>query len=400
MAHITVRFHPAASLRLPGTIYYQIGHKRRTRRIKTSYRLTAEEWDSVCGTRTDARASPAGCKPHPVQAAIADDTERIARIIRAYRLKGVEYSVDNIANDFESYIRKGTLFRFMSTLIASFRAASKIRICETYTATLNSFRRFRSDKDIALDDIRSELIEEYQAYLKASGLVPNTVSFYMRVLRAAYNRAVEQGLTDQHSPFRHVYTGVDKTIKRALPLKTIRKLKELDISLVPDVDYARDMFMLSFYLRGMSFVDMAYLRKDDLRHGYITYRRRKTGQALTIAWTEEMQLILDKYPRNPTAYLLPILNRPAVNEHYCYRNTGYAINRNLKKLAELAGIDEPLSMYYARHSWASAAKSKGIPVSVISECMGHGSETTTRIYLASLDNSIIDNANKLILSSL
>ena len=60
----------------------------------------------------------------------------------------------------------------------------------------------------------------------------------------------------------------------------------------------------------------------------------------------------------------------------------------------------PLTMYVARHSWASAAKAKGIPVSVISEGMGHDSESTTQIYLASLDTSIVDSANSIILNSL
>lgn len=201
-------------------------------------------------------------------------------------------------------------------------------------------------------------------------------------------------------PFRRVYTGVDKTVKRALPIRAIKKIKTLDLTMIPRLDYARDMFLLSFYLRGMSFVDMAYLRKNDLRNGYVTYRKRKTGQQLVIKWTKEMQLILDKYPRNGSGYLLPIIKNGTTNERCSYRNASYNINNSLKKIAEMAGVEIPLTLYVARHSWASAAKAKGIPVGVISEGMGHDSEATTRIYLASLDTSVVDRANALILSSL
>ena len=173
----------------------------------------------------------------------------------------------------------------------------------------------------------------------------------MRILRAAYNRAVENGLITGHSPFRHVYTGVEKTVKRALPLHVVKKIKSLDLALIPALDYARDMFMLSFYLRGMSFVDMAFLRKANMHNGYVVYRRRKTGQQLTIKWTREMQAILDKYPSNTTQYLLPIITRQKVNERNVYRNRGYVINHNLKKIAGMIGLTAPLPMYVARHKW-------------------------------------------------
>ena len=150
----------------------------------------------------------------------------------------------------------------------------------------------------------------------------------------------------------------------------------------------------------MSFIDMAFLRKADMQNGRIIYRRRKTGQQLIIEWTKEMQMILDKYPENASEYLLPVIRNPGTNERCVYHNMAYNINRNLKQIAEMINLNIPLSLYVARHSWASIAKSKGIPISVISEGMGHDSETTTQIYLASLDTSVVDKANSLILGSL
>ncbi len=250
------------------------------------------------------------------------------------------------------------------------------------------------------DTLTTETMESYEAWQRMRGISSNTSSFYIRILRAVYNRAVEKGIVENQKPFRHVYTGTEKTVKRALPLKTIRKIINLDLSLIPHLDFARDMFLMSFMLRGMSFVDMAFLKKSDKANGHITYRRNKTGQKLTIEWTKDMQSILDKYPENESDYLLPIIKNKGVNERYVYRNVGYNINHNLKTIARRVGVSIPLTMYVARHSWASAAKANGIPLSVISEGMGHDSETTTQIYLASLDTSVVDRANSLILKSL
>ena len=289
---------------------------------------------------------------------------------------------------------------FMNQLALGLRDAGRERTSETYRATINSFMHFRQGKDMPLTAITPELMERYQGWLHRRGLVPNTVSFYMRVLRAAYNVAVERGLTTDRRPFRRVYTGVAHTVKRALPLRQLRRIKELDLRRWREMEYARDIFMLSFYLRGMSFVDMAYLRKSDLRDGYITYRRRKTGQLLMIKWTGEMQRILDRYGDCPGTYLLPILPTTASNLRNAYRNMAYNINRNLKRVGRLADIGTPLTLYVARHSWASVANSKGVPIGVISRGMGHDSESTTRIYLASLDCSLVDRANARVIAAL
>lgn len=293
-----------------------------------------------------------------------------------------------------------SLFNFMKNIIIKLNSNGRIRTAETYTAALNSFRKFRNERDIMLDCLTSDVMEAYEAWLQQRGLIPNSISFYTRILRAAYNRAVENEIIENRFPFRHVYTGIDKTTKRALPLSTIRQIRALDLTDSPELDFARDMFVMSFMLRGMSFIDMAYLRKNDLAHGYLIYRRRKTGQLLSIAWTPDMQNILNKYPENSSDYLLPIISKRGINERCRYRNVGYNINHNLKRIASQIGLTIPLTLYVARHSWATAARSKGIPLSVISEGMGHDSEATTRIYLANLDTSLVDQANSLILSSL
>lgn len=292
-----------------------------------------------------------------------------------------------------------SFFLFMQDEIKRLKELDKIRTAETYTATFRSIYAFRSGKDFTWNEINEEEMLRYEAYLKRNGKSMNTVSFYMRIFRAVYNRAVERGLTSQHYPFKHVYTGIEKTRKRAVPLKVIKQLKQLKLPLNSSLDFARDMFLFSFYTRGMSFIDMAYLKKKDLKDGVLTYRRRKTGQQLCIRWEKCMQDIIEKYPLTETEYLLPIITRQG-DERRQYINAIHLINCKLKEMPLSTPHVLRLSMYVARHSWASIALRQHIPLSVISESMGHESESTTRIYLASLDNSVIDQANARILKKI
>lgn len=400
MASIKIKFRPSAVAGRQGIIYYQIIHERKSVQLLSDYQIFPHEWDvRRCAVIAD-NANGREALIQSIRKNIRQDVDRLTEIIHRLEENGLSFTIDDVVNEYKRFIRDYTFFKYIGRNIVKLKNNGKIRTAETYTAALNSFRTFRKGEDILLDNINSELMEEYQAWLRQKGLTQNTVSFYNRILRAVYNRAVEEDIIRNRNPFRHVYTGIDKTVKRALPLPVIKQIKMLNLELSPALDHARDIFILSFMLRGMSFVDMAYLRKSDLSDGYVTYRRRKTGQQLRIEWTEEMQLILSKYPENKSDYLLPIIRKKGVNDRCVYRNASYCINYNLKKIARMVGISLPLTLYVARHSWASAAKFKGIPLSVISEGMGHENEKTTQIYLASLDTSVVDNANSLILSSI
>lgn len=299
-----------------------------------------------------------------------------------------------------SFSGKKTLFSFMETNIASLRRAGRIRTSETYRTTLSSFMKFMDGKDIMLNSVDSDLMTSYESYLKGQGISMNSVSFYMRILRAMYNRAVEKGATRQRHPFKYVYTGIEKTVKRAVSFKVIKQIKEMDLSLMPTMAFARDMFLFSFYTRGMSFVDMAYLKKKDLANGVLSYRRKKTGQLLSVKWEKCMQDIVDRNSRSTSPYLLPIIGNIAKEERLQYKNCICLVNRKLKEIGKMLGLAHSLTMYVARHSWASIAKEKEIPLAIISQGMGHDSEKTTQIYLASLDTTLIDNANMLIIKEL
>ena len=399
MASIKVKFRPSINENKEGTIYYQIIKNRVIRQLKTDYRLFMHEWNED----NNAVIATNSSQQHYLQSIeerIYWDIKRLQTIINQLENKRVKYTADDIIDTFQKQANEQSLFNFMQGVIAQLQQMGKQRTSETYRCTLKSFMQFREDKDVLLEDIDSDLMLMYEAHLHNKGLTKNSTSFYMRILRAVYNRAVEKDLITNRNPFKHVYTGIDKTIKRAIPLKAIKQIKNLDLSLQPSLDFARDMFLFFFYTRGMSFIDMAYLKKKDLSNGILSYRRRKTGQQLFIRWEKCMQEIVEKYGNPISEYLLPIIKLIGSDERKQYQNAMYLINRKLKEIGKMAGVQLPLTMYVARHSWASVAKNKNVPISVISEGLGHDSEMTTQIYLASLDTAVVDKANSMIINSI
>ena len=402
MATIKIKFRPSTVNGEQGTIFYQVIHNRIARQLKTNYRLYDYEWNNHLSEVVFPKFNESR-KRHlsEIDNKIRMNIKHFQKIIGDLEHSGSDYTADDVIAEFTTNTPENSLFLFTEGAIANLKALGKVRTSETYAATLCSFKRFRENKDVALDDIDSDMMLAYEAYLHNNGVSPNSSSFYMRILRAVYNRAVEKELTTQRFPFKHVYTGVDKTVKRAVSLKVIKQIKEMDFSMNPTFDFARDMFLMSFYTRGMSFVDMAYLRKKDLQNGVLSYRRRKTGQQLFIKWEKCMQDIIDKYDTSQSTYLLPIIKPfSKIEERKQYIYAAHNINRGLKIIGKELGLSLSLTLYVARHAWASIAKSKNVPLSVISEGMGHDSEATTRIYLASLDTMAIDKANSMILKSL
>ena len=402
MATVKVKFRPSSVITKEGTLYYQITHDRVVRQINTGYKLYPTEWHSF----TSQIVVPPNAEESryhyllALQNNLQKETARLAEIIVRLNRTDSAYTADRIVELYNLRSDNDSFLLFTRNLIVQLKQIGKIRTAETYTCALNSFIRFQGETDLLWEAVDSNLMIEYEVYLKAEGVCPNTSSYYMRSLRAIYNRAVEKELTIQRYPFKHVYTGIDKTVKRAVPVTVIRQIRNLKLEHNPMLDYARDIFMFSFYTRGMSFVDMAYLKKKDLHNGILSYRRQKTNQQLFIKWEKPMQEIIDKYDTTGTPYLLPIIKDVGKDERRQYKNASHLVNCKLKKIGIQLGLTITLNTYVARHGWASIAKSKNIPISTISEAMGHDSENTTRIYLASLNTSVIDKANSLIIKSI
>lgn len=270
---------------------------------------------------------------------------------------------------------------------------------KTYANAYRRFKEFLGNEDLTFNDLTAELIEHYEAWLINRGLKPNTIRFYLRTLNTLFKKAVAEGLLQNRELFCTVSLSYVKTIKRAISESELRAIERLDLSDSPCFSFARDIFMFSFYMRGMSFIDIAFLKKSDLRHGLLEYCRKKTNRHLTIAWEHAQQKIVDRYAHlvQNSPFMLPIISRQDGTEYEQYRLVQDRINRNLKKIGDMIGLKLPLTLYVARHSWASLARNMNFPLAVISEGMGHNSYKTTQVYLDTIDTSVINDANKKIM---
>lgn len=393
---VKIKYCPSSSKMGEGTLHYQLIQHRVAVQRTTGYQIAASEWNE----KKSAIILPEQDASRYRQLSVIRDRLRwsikqLHRIVQSDE----EITANEVLDRFDELNSRQSFFTFMKREVERLATAGKARTAETYQSALRSFQQYRQGEDVMLYELTPEVAEDYQLYLINKGVSMNTVSFYMRILRATLNKAVKQKLTPQTHPFDDVYTGIDNTVKRAIELESIRCIKKLDLSIQPQLNFARDMFMLSFYFRGMSFVNMTYLKRSNLQNGFLTYHRKKTGQQLTIKWEEKMQTILDKYPQD-SVYLLPILKTDRGDEREQYKRASKQINRWLRKIGTMAGISFPLTMYVSRHSWASIAKQKNIPIGVISDGLGHDSEKTTQIYLTQLDTSAVDRANSEILADL
>ena len=398
MTSIKLKFRPSTTPGKEGSIVFQLIYGRTVRRITSRYKIFAGEWNGEVGRiALPTPSSPRYAHLVSVESALQWELNRLQRMVQ----ESVPVNLDEIAANFSSGIdAMDSVFNFIRRQIHHKEQIGKVRSSETYRSMLNSFTCFRKGVDLTFDMMDGMLMELYEAWMRKCGLTRNSTSFYMRILRTNYKLAVEKRLTPDRHPFRNVYCGIDKTVKRSLPFSEIKKINALDLSRKPSMDFARDMFMFSFCTRGMSFIDMAYLKKADLNNGCLAYRRKKTGQLMMIEWTKQMQDIIDKYKSDGTSYLLPIITREDGSERRQYQNQMRKTNRLLKDIANRAGLPLSLSMYYARHSWATIARGRDVPLAVISEGLGHDSETTTQIYLDSIKSSEVDKVNRMILEGL
>lgn len=259
-----------------------------------------------------------------------------------------------------------TVRAFFELRITELERTGRWGTASNYAKTERSFRHFCADSDLYLNDITPGLVEDYNRYLKDRGLIRNSISQYNRVLRALYNEAVRRELVTDLLPFRKVYTGIDKTSKRALSEKDISKIAAVEIKGTL-LELAKDMFLFSYATCGMTFVDMVYLRKRSIKGDKVVYYRRKTGSGIEVRLEPVAKRII----------VFPILGNLTGKDAYKrFTSALTEYNRALKKLSGEAGIVH-VSSYVPMHSWATAARNNGANVSTISEALGHRSERTT-----------------------
>ncbi len=352
MTSVKLKFRPSPVEDRDGTLFYQIIHRRQVRQVYTGLHISYAEWDARRSAIVLPEKCGSGRGSFLAEAVdrVVSDMARLEDIVERLERSGRPYSSDNVVAMFNRSEAEGGVVSFGRGIIEDMRRIGKLSMARRYEVALNSFLRFTGNKDVAWRDFNSTLVAGYEEFLRKRGLCRNSTSFYMRNLRSIVNRAQECDCEVPRSPFRHVYMGVDKTVKRAVTLRAICRIRDVDLSGSPHLDFARNVFMFAFYTRGMSFVDIAYLKKTDMVNGVITYSRRKTSQQIQVRIEPQTRQIMERLGECGSAYLLPLITSDAEDADRQYQNAYHRVNRNLQIVGRMLGFDAKLTLYVARHA--------------------------------------------------
>lgn len=307
---------------------------------------------------------------------------------------------------------KDDLRLYMPEVIGMLKREGKFSAMHVYACTLRSYEKFCAEErypknttaSLSMQEIFTpERLKEYEDWLAGQQSSPNTISTYMRTLQAVYNRWMSPGI-EGYNPvlFKDVYTKVESRTKRALTAEQMEQLRNTDFSVLTlRQQQVLTYFLLMFMLRGMPFIDLAHLRKSDLRNRRITYRRHKTGKLMVVDVPPDAMRLLQKYrDKTDSEYLFPLLHGGLFMEehHHRYQETLRHFNRELARLMKqlLPGVS--VSSYTARHTWATLAYHSGVPVGLISQSLGHSSIRVTMTYLKPFDAEVIDRINRQVIS--
>ena len=296
MTTIKLKFRPSSVQGAMGTLYYQVIHKRSVKWISTEHHVYAEEWDE----EQSVLVIHPGCKRKAdlllMRSVLDWEMKQREEIVRDLEADKIDYTLEELCNRFADIPRQKTIFAFLQEQISRQERMKRLGTAKTYTSAFLRFKEFRADTDLTFDQLTPDMLEEYEAWLTNRGLMQNTIRFYLRTLHTLLYKAVDEGLlSDDNKLFSRVRLAYVPTAKRAISAEDVRAIQQLELSSGSILAFARDLFMFSFYTRGMSFVDIAYLKKKDLKNGLLSYCRKKTNQQITIAWEQELQEIVDRY---------------------------------------------------------------------------------------------------------
>lgn len=381
-------------------IALRITHRRNTRFITLRWSVTAAEWNEESGIILTS------CKRYKNIARInnqilqffIEKNDILEKLIASGGADSL--SVTEVKNHLLKKDEKVLFGEYTQRVISQLKLAKKDSNAFVYEQAANFIKKHANDKDIPFEKITFSFLKAAEARFLSNNNSLNGLSFYLRTVRAIYNRAIKDGVAKKDLyPFEHYSIKETKTKKRAIRKSDIEKIKARKLKKWSPQWHARNYFLFSFYNRGMNFADMAYLRVSDVGQDRLTYQRSKTSKEFSVKLTDATRKILRIYMKGKDLdnYVFPIIERSdrgdQMKDLYNKRKT---LNKYLKRLATECKIDTKITSYVARHSWATIAKDLNLPIAVISEGLGHEDIKTTQIYLDSFDQRVVDDANELV----
>lgn len=370
--------------------------------IQTGYSLLPKDWDDI---RRVVKGSYKGTNSpvwlnNYLQKQKSTYLDLIGKLAENKQLVGLS-NVD-LKERLVGKVVEVTFCEYTQKIATEMRQLRRIGNARSYDWIIQVIKRYLKGKDIRLEELTYDFLKKFEFYyLSKEGNSKNGLAVYMRTIRAVYNKAIKDGLIGQeHYPFRLYKIKTEPTQKRAIDFQSLKAIELLEFPEDSSLFHTKNYFLLSFYLMGISFTDLAHLTKKDITDGRISFSRQKTSRKYDMAITDKAKTIIDYYLNKfpMSEYILPIISESdAIRQYKQVQEARKRFNMRLKKIAKLCGIEKKLTSYVSRHSFATLAKNKGIPITAISEMLGHESVKTTQVYLDSLPSDMIDKYHRDIL---
>ena len=325
MTSVKLKLHKNKLLK-DGTypLVFQIIHNRRKKVLYTNYKIRESDFDPVSGkVRADDSRQLSDRSAQRMNRALNRERKTLLSKIAFYEEHGIDFCVEDLDNR-SSRQHNVHLLQYMNKQIREKILARRNGTAAAYKSTHSSLQKYLGGKDVRASEINPMFVRKYEEFLRKQQVSDNTIAFYMRNLRTIYNNILQDGFPSVgESPFKATRTTVHKTVKRALSKKNMVLLVHCTFSpSEPLLEFARDIFLFSFYTRGMSLVDIVFLRKEHIFDNAIHYVRHKSSQPLRITITEPLAALIAKYD-NDSPYIFPILRDNAPFSHYDQYRTPY-----------------------------------------------------------------------------
>lgn len=289
-----------------------------------------------------------------------------------------------------------SFYKFGYSQVEKLKESQRYGTARNYEGVLGILKTFTKNRDLKFNELNYQFLKRFERYhLSKPGNSLNGIASYMRTIKAIYNKGIKEGHVQRDNyPFFKYQIKTAPTQKRAINLEYVKRVLELHLEENDPLFHYRNYFLLSYMTMGMSFVDMAFLKGQNIVNGRVKFQRRKTSKAYDIKLTPQLMEVLDYYLKGiqKDDFILPIIKRERLELQY--KDAQWALkryNKGLKEIAGLCGIEERLTSYVSRHSFATHALFKNIPLPAISKMLGHSKLSTTQIYLKSLPSNVIDS---------
>ena len=379
-------------------IILRLTHLRKTTSISLGYSVQPEYWDDK--NQKVKRSYKGVSSISKLNNQLLKEKTRAVDIINDLDGKdGLNFlSIIQIKNRIVKKITFNSFLEYGNSLVDEMKKAQRFGNANSYYAVIKILKKFNHEKDLKFNEVNYDFLKKFERFHFSRGNSINGLAVYMKTIRAIYNKAIKSDIiTKDTYPFTNYKIKTTPTEKRAIDITSIKAIMMLKLEETDNLFHYRNYFLASYMLYGISFIDLAFLKFDNIVDNRVKFQRKKTDKPYNIKITSQLSEILAHYIKGKdiNEFIFSIIKRDTFELQYkdvLWARKRY--NKGLKEIAKICNIEQRLTSYVSRHSFATQAMFQNVPLQAISAMLGHNRLTTTQIYLKSLPDTVLDDYNE------